>query len=307
MNVLHMKYAVEIANTGSINKAAEKLMVAQPNLSRSIKELEADFGVSIFDRSVKGMVLTPEGEEFIGYAKKILSQIDDLEKLYKEEKVSNKKKFSISVPRASYISDAFATFSKSISKEPCEIVYKETNALRAIKNILNAEYKLGIIRYAANYDMYFKEMLEEKELDFELVAEFHYVIVASRKSILAKKKEVHFEDLSSLVEIAHADPYVPALSLAYVRKEELPEDVERRIFVFERGSQFELLTENSETYMWVSPLPTKVLERFNLVQIDCKDNQKIYKDLLIYKKNYKMTELDKLFITEVCTSRRKYL
>lgn len=75
MNILHMKYAVEIAKVGSINKASETLLMAQPNLSRSIKELEADLGITIFDRTSKGMLLTPEGEEFIGYAKNILPSL----------------------------------------------------------------------------------------------------------------------------------------------------------------------------------------------------------------------------------------
>ena len=78
MNILHMKYAVEVARLGSLNKAAETLLIAQPNISRSIKELEADLGISIFSRSAKGMVLTPDGEEFIGYAKSILKQISPM-------------------------------------------------------------------------------------------------------------------------------------------------------------------------------------------------------------------------------------
>ena len=76
MNMLHIKYAVEVARVGSLNKAAQNLIIAQPNLSRSIKELEGDLGIKIFDRSSKGMVLTSEGEEFISYAKEILKQID---------------------------------------------------------------------------------------------------------------------------------------------------------------------------------------------------------------------------------------
>ena len=79
MNVLHMKYAVEVARAGSINKAAEELYMAQPNLSRCIKELEADLGIAIFERSPKGMTLTPEGEGFIRYARKALDQIDEIE------------------------------------------------------------------------------------------------------------------------------------------------------------------------------------------------------------------------------------
>ena len=65
MNILHMKYAVEVAKAGSLNKASETLLIAVPNISRSIKELEADLGITIFDRTTKGMCLTHEGEEFI--------------------------------------------------------------------------------------------------------------------------------------------------------------------------------------------------------------------------------------------------
>ena len=161
MNILHMKYAVEVAKVGSLNKAAETLLIAAPNVSRSIKELEADIGISIFERTTKGMELTPEGEEFINYAKGILNQIDEVESFYKKGS-AKKQKFSISVPRACYISEAFAQFSKSLSKEAAEIFYKETNSQRTIRNMLEHDYKLGIIRYAENYDKYFKSMLEEK-------------------------------------------------------------------------------------------------------------------------------------------------
>ena len=151
MNILHMKYAVEVARVGSLSQAAQNLILAQPNLSRSIKELEAEIGIKIFERSTKGMLLTPEGEEFIGYAKEILNHIDHIDRIYKTG-IAKKQKFSISVPRACYISEAFAEFTKSISDEHSEIFYMETNSQRTISNILNSDYKLGIIRYAENYD-----------------------------------------------------------------------------------------------------------------------------------------------------------
>ncbi|MBR3815675.1 MAG: LysR family transcriptional regulator [Clostridia bacterium] len=306
MNILHMKYAVEVAKVGSLNKAAETLLIAQPNISRSIKELEADLGITIFDRSSKGMFLTPEGENFIGYAKNILKQIEQVEDIYKNGAVK-KQKFSISVPRACYISEAFAQFSKSLSFDPAEIFYKETNSQRTINNILNHDYKLGIIRYAENYDKYFKTMLEEKGLSYEMVTEFSYSLIMSADSPLAELDEITFDDLTDYIEIAHADPYVPSLPLSKVVKEELPDNIERRIFIFERASQFDLLSENPDTFMWVSPAPQKVLDRYNLVQRKCVDNKKVYKDVLIYKNGYKLTKLDKQFITELCESKRKHL
>lgn len=306
MNILHLKYAVEVARLGSLNKAAETLLIAQPNISRSIKELEADLGITIFTRSAKGMVLTPEGEEFIGYAQGILKQIDEVEMLYKHSS-PKKQKFSISVPRACYISQAFADFTLSISADPAEIFYKETNSQRTINNVLNNDYKLGIIRYAGNYDKYFKDMLEEKGLCYEMVAEFSYVLIMSREHDLAGKKEITFDDLGPYIEIAHADSYVPSLPLSKVVKENLPDNIDRRIFIFERASQFDLLSENPETFMWVSPAPDQVLDRYGLVQRRCVDNQKKYKDVLIYRDGYKLTKLDKQFITSLCEAKRRYL
>ena len=306
MNLLHMKHALEVAKAGSLSKASEVLLIAAPNISRSIKELEADLGITIFDRTQSGMKLTPEGEEFLEFAKSILGQIDQVENYYKKGH-PKKQTFSLSAPRASYICDAFAEFSKSLTNDAAEIFYKETNSQRTINNMLNHDYKLGIVRYAENYDMYFKTMLEEKGFTYELITEFTYKIIMSKDSPLAKLDTISSDDLVDYIEIAHADPYVPSMPISKVVKEELSDDINRRIFVFERTSQFELLSRNLETFMWVSPIPKSLLERYDLVQKECSENRKIYKDLLIYKNGYKLSKLDRQFITELCESKRKYL
>lgn len=306
MNILHMKYAVEVARAGSLNKAAQTLLIAQPNLSRSIKELEGELGITIFDRSSKGMKLTLEGEEFIGYAQNILRQIEQMEKMYKDTSVP-KQRFSISVPRASYISEAFARFSCQLSPESAEVFYKETNSQRTIRNLLENDYRLGIIRYAENYDQYFRAMLDEKELNYETICEFTYQLLMSCEHPLADQVDITFEDLRPYIEIAHADPYVPSLPLSKVVKEELPDNINRRIFIYERASQFDLLSENPDTFMWISPVPDKLLSRYGLVQRKCAENRKVYRDVLIYRKGYRLTALDQAFITELCTARRKYL
>lgn len=306
MNLLHMKYAVEVARYGSINKASEKLLVAQPNLSRCIKELEGDLGITIFERSSRGMTLTPDGEDFVRYAARALQQIDEIEQKYKDP-APQKQRFSISVPRASYISDAFARFSRRLSADPAEIYYMETNSSRTISNLLQADYRLGVIRYAAGFERYFREMLEEKGLTGELVAEFTFVLIMSRESAIAQKERITYQDLKPLIEIVHGDPYVPSLPVSVVKRAELPEDTARRIFLFERGGQFDLLVENPETFMWVSPLPQKLLERYGLVQRACADNAKRYRDVLIRKKDYVPTETDRMFLEELAVSRRRWL
>lgn len=303
MNFLHLKYAIMVAETGSISKAAEKLYVAQPNVSRAIKELESDLNITIFERNSKGMIVTPEGEQLIHYAKRILRQIDDMEKIFKYQKKKNV--FSISVPRASYISDAFVEFSKCLNNiDNAEVYYKETNAYRVINNVINEEYNLGILRYYINHDRYFKDIIEKKELKCELINQFKYVLIFNKNSALAENKEIHYSDLKDFIEIAHGDPHVPSLSTNELVKTELSEEVSRRIFVFERASQFELLANNEETFMWVSPVSKRLLDRYGLVQKECIDNTKEYKDLLIYRSNYKLSKLDQEFITKLCESKR---
>lgn len=307
MNILYLKYAAEVAKCGSISKAAEKLFVAQPNISRAIKELEGSLGITIFERNAKGMSLTPDGERLMRYAGGILTQIEEVEEVFRGGE-SKKLKFSISVPRASYISRAFAGFTAKLPADvPVEILYKETNALRAINNVLNSSYRLGIIRYAERHDRYFKDMLEEKGLAYELVTEFSYRLIFHREHPLAAKKTVTEADLTKYLEIAHADPFVPSLPLAEVRKEELSEGGNRRVFVFERASQFDILSVNKEAYMWVSAVPEDLLARYDLVERECADHQKIYKDMLIRQSSYRLSPLDKAFITELCNARRKYL
>lgn len=305
MNLLHMKYALAVAKAKSINKAADDLLVGAPALSRAIKELENSLGVTLFERSAKGMLLTPDGELFIRYAEKAQKQIDDIEAIFKEG-TTTKRQFSISVPRASYVATAFARFSNKIDpKSETELFYKETNAYRVINNILKEDYKLGILRYSKQYDGYYKAMMDEKGLTSELITEFGYVLIMNKECPLNKLDVITFDDLKSYSEIAHGDPYVPSLPLSVVKKDELPDHEGCRIFVFERCSQFELLSKNPNTYMWVSSIPKDLMERYGLVERECPENTRKYKDVLIHRKDYKLSDLDKMFIEELVKAKRE--
>ena len=185
MILLHMKYAVEIAEAKSINRASETLFVGQPTLSRAIKELEQNLGIKIFDRSAKGMFLTPDGEVFIRYAKAILKQVDEVEAAFRRSG-TRRQRFSLSCPRASYISDAFTAFSLLFKpSDAIDAFYYETNSANTVKNVLQEDYRLGIVRYAAEYDKYYKDMLEEKNLAYELVAEFRETAALHTPAVLS--------------------------------------------------------------------------------------------------------------------------
>ena len=305
MNLLHFKYAVEIAKTKSISQAAENLYMGQPNLSRAIKELEEKLGITIFLRNSKGIAITDEGEEFLQYAKKIVSQVEEVEQRYQEG--IKKQHFSVCVPRASYVSYALSEFAGHINPDaPVDITYRETNSMRTLQTLIKEECNLGIVRYQVAFDKYFKNMFEEKKLVSELVTEFSYVLLISKEHPLAGKEEILAEDLESFIEITHADPYVPSVPMTDVKKAEFSKNIDKRIYVYERASQFALLEKVPTTFMWVSPIPQELCDKYGLVQKVCKFNNKVYKDVMVYRKGYKLTELDKRFIENVCDAKRKY-
>ncbi len=302
MNIIHLKYAIVVADLGSISKASEKLFVAQPNISRAIKDLENDLNITIFERDSKGMVLTPEGGRFINYGKRVLSQIDDMEKMFKQK--NKKDTFSIAVPRASYISKAFVEFSKILEqKSGVELLYRETNAYRVLNTVLNEGYKLGIIRYSKIHEANFKSYFEKQDLKSVLVNSFKYELLFSQNSPLAQKKVITGEDLKDLVLITHNDPYVPSLPMSQIANEELNIESQKTVYLFERATQFDILESNPNAYMWVSPIPRELIEKYHLIQRECNIKDKEYNDVLIYRSTYSLSSYDKLFLEKLIESK----
>ncbi len=294
MNILHMKYAVEVAAAGSINKASEKLLVAQPNLSRSIKELEADLGISIFDRSSRGMVLTPEGEEFIRHAKKIIADIDSVERMFKTDS-PRQERLGISCARLSYVARVFADFEAQLD-QPVRLSFRETNSQIIMADVSSEESELGIMRYASAFDRYYKAIFEEKGFASELIRERQSTVIVNEASPLAGKESVTVEELSAFKEITHSDPYIASLPMAMVRREIFPTDGARRIVVNSRATQFDLLVADPECFIWASGVPEEILRRYGLKELACSDFSKTSQDVVIWKKNTPLSPLAQSFL-----------
>lgn len=307
MNILYFKYAVEIAKTKSISKAAENLYMGQPNLSRAIKQLETDLRITIFKRTPKGISITSEGEEFLKYAGSIISQVEAIEEIYKKEK-KPKQTFSVCVPRAGYISYTLAEFAKTLRTDiSTEIFYKETNSLETIENVVNGDCNLGIIRYQTTFDNYFQSLFNDKKLVAGTITEFTPVLMMSKEHPLARKEEILISDLADYIEITYPDTYIPTLPISEIMNEELSGFTDKHIQVFERGSQFELLGQVTNTFMWGSQITREMADRYTIVQKRCTENRKMYRDVLIYQKGYTFSELDNQFITLICEAERKYM
>ena len=114
MNIIQFKYAIEVERTGSISQAAENLYMAQPNLSKAIRELEETLGFPVFERTSRGVVPTRRGEEFLKLARGVLLQVEQMEAL-RDDEPGNVQRLSLSMPRGSYIADGVALGHRRLS------------------------------------------------------------------------------------------------------------------------------------------------------------------------------------------------
>lgn len=296
MNTLYFKYAVEIEKAGSITQAAQNLYMAQPNLSKAIKDLEDDLGYAIFTRSASGIQVTEKGNAFLYHAHKMLEQLEEMEKIGVTEE-DNRTRYKVAIPRGSYIANGFTEFVAQWPEDSgMQITVNETNTLKAIDHVANRGYNMGIIRYQTLFRDYFEKLLGVNHLNYEKVWEFPYVLVLSQHHPLAGKEQIQAEDLENYVQIAHGDLETPKRGKKRSR--------EKVIYVYERGSQFDLLTHVHSTYMWVSPLPETYLKQYHLVQRKCQVPDNLYCDTLIYRKDYQLGEKDLLFREKLFESKK---
>jgi len=306
-NLLQLKYAVEVEKTGSISKAAENLYMNQPNLSKSIRELEDDIGIAIFDRTAKGVVPTEKGREFLGYARSILTQVAEMESLYKSAD-DRKIRFAVCAPRASYVSHALTDLIHALGPDAdFGIDYREAGAMRTIKQVANGVDQLGVIRYQAIYESNFINALTERALQHEPIWEFAVVALFSRRHPLAQEASVNEESLSPYAEILYGDGTIPSLPVNLAREIAQAAEAKKTVTVYERASQLELLSRLETAYALTSPMPQDVLDRFGLVQRRCDTADNSYRDALIFRAEYHMTRLDRLFIEKLREAAKRVI
>lgn len=296
MNTLHFRYAVEIEKTRSITQAAENLYMAQPNLSKAIKELESTLGITIFRRTSKGVIPTEQGIKFLGYAKQVLIQINNMEAIHSPEKLRNTN-LRISVPRTSYISKAFSEYIAGAKiPDDMEVYFCETNALRTIENVRDNGYDFGIIRFNTAHEKYFMDFLEEKGLKSQLLREFEKLAVMSAEHPEAKRENISYSDLScNYIELTQGDdaiPYVPS-AVEKLFSENRPAGIPyRKLCLYDRGSMLDFLLTVPQSFMLDSPVPESLCGKYNLVQRKCTFRDNNFIDLLIYSGSHKLSAME---------------
>lgn len=144
MTLQQLRYAIEIANSGSMNEAAKRLFVSQPSLSNAIKELESELGITIFERTNRGISISAEGMEFLGYARQIIEQTEFMENRYTGKKRSPVY-FSVSTQHYAFVVDAFVRLMKERNVSEYNFSLRETQTYEVIEDVRTLRSDLGIL------------------------------------------------------------------------------------------------------------------------------------------------------------------
>ena len=193
MTLQQLKYALTIADCGSMNEAAKQLFISQPSLSETMKELETEIGLDIFLRSNRGIVITPEGEEFLGYARQVTEQFGLLQSKYIDKKV--KEKFSVSTQHYTFAVKAFVETVKQIGMEQYEFAVHETTTISVIENVKNFKSEIGVLYENDFNEKVLNKMFKENGLEFvELFSCDTFVYLWSGHP-LAKQNVITMEEL----------------------------------------------------------------------------------------------------------------
>ena len=294
MNTLHFKYAVEVERTGSITQAAENLFMGQPNLSKAIMELEETLGYQIFQRTSKGVIPTEKGSAFLVYAKNILASIEKMEAL--SDRHSAGQTLSIAFVRSTYIAFALKTLISEMDHTgKLRLNVRETNAVQIINSVVSGSFSLGIVRYRLFHEKYFMDYIRDKDLDVIPFWEFDSMVLTSERNCRERDK-ITGRDLGSMTPVSFGDESIPYLSFGEVRREAKSPVADKALFVYDRATAYDFLHTIPDSYMLTAPIPPSELEKYGLTQRKCDIPNERSKDVIVFQRGYKLTELDRRFI-----------
>lgn len=238
MTLKQLRYAVEVADTGNITEAAKKLFIAQPSLTAAIRELENEYNITIFTRSNKGIEVTPEGDEFLGYARQVLEQINLIDERY-TGKTTGKQRFCVSAQHYSFAVEAFVELLKKYGGEKYEFHMRESQTYDIIDDVAHLRSEIGVLYLNSFNETVIRKTLRDNNLTFTTLFKAKPHVFIGKNSPLANKKSITLDDLKpyprlSYEQGSHNSFYFAEEILSTV-------DSDKEIIVKDRATLFNML------------------------------------------------------------------
>ena len=238
MTLTQLKYVVEVAETGSISKAAEHLFISQPSLTASIKELETEYGITIFTRTNKGVTLTAAGEEFLGYARQVISQTRLMEERYFGT-APVRHQFCVSTQHYSFAVEAFVALLREYGGEAYDFCIRETQTYEIIEDVAKLKSEVGVLYLNQFNEKVLRKLFQEHDLVFNRLFRAKPHVFVGAENPLAHKEVVRLDDLAPYPRLS----YEQGDHNAFYFSEEILSTLEmkKNILVRDRATLFNLL------------------------------------------------------------------
>lgn len=196
MTLQQLRYVVMVAEKGTISDAAKELFISQPSLTNAIKELENEMKITIFNRTNKGIVISNEGDEFLGYARQVLEQANLLENKYLGGE-KRRYRFSVSTQHYSFAVNAFVDLISNFKGDEYDFTLRETQTHEIIEDVSRLKSEIGILFMSSSNKDVLSKIINQNNLKFEelFVAKPHVFICS--KHPLAEKESINIEDLEN--------------------------------------------------------------------------------------------------------------
>ena len=238
MTLKQLQYMVTVAEEGNITNAARKLYIAQPSLTAAIHELENELDITLFQRSNKGIKLTSEGEEFLGYARQVLEQTTLIQERYTGKK-TGKLKFFVSSQHYSFAVEAFVELLKKSGADKYEFHMRETQTFNIIDDVAHLHSEIGILYLNKFNEEVIRKTLKDNDLSFTPLFTAKPHVFIGKNSPLAKKRYLTLEDLKPYPRLS----YEQGSHNSFYFSEEILSTVEcdKELVVLDRATLFNML------------------------------------------------------------------
>lgn len=238
MTLKQLKYAVTVAKTGNITEAAKQLFIAQPSLTSAIKDLEKEYNITIFYRSNKGIEITPEGDEFLGYARQLLEQANLIEERYTGVN-HGKQRFCVSAQHYSFVVEAFVELIKNYGGDKYEFHMRETQTFDIIDDVAHRRSEIGVLYLNTFNETVIRKTLRDHGLVFSTLFTAKPHVFIGKNNPIAKKKTITLDDLAAYPRLS----YEQGSHNSFYFSEEILStiDSDKEIIVRDRATLFNLL------------------------------------------------------------------
>ena len=195
MTLQQLKYAVTVAECGTISAAAEKLFLSQPSLTAAIRELEAEMGVRIFSRTNRGVIVSREGEELLGYARQVLSQAQLMQERFGGDS-QGEKRFSVSSQHFHFAVRAFSQLVQNFPGQRYSFHFRETTTYEVLTDVSQLRSEIGVLALNDDKERYLRRMFGRLDLEFTELIRVPAAVYIAKDHPLAGRSRLTPEELA---------------------------------------------------------------------------------------------------------------